>query len=334
MRLYGRFACNIFRAIPHMDTIVKLLSDNDIMPVFTHGEELSNTVDEEGIRKITYAATDEYMKAYHHFMRKNSFGAIYEPRDNQWYFDREYLLTRFESNYIKLYFILIKITYLLDMFITLDYLLQMDSSDPSSCNLFITEVSEMLNCNSYQSIEEIQEMYLICMHCYARYKYPLWDELLDETANPDGFNFSTGCLGVCFTKEAKFSPEYCLVHGLDIDGKLDNNLANNPVFKKASKPVLDYFRKCYKKVCQQEGYSEESFLHKMGYNVNESTIDRHNILSKALELYGSGYVIKFLNSLINSRKAQKGGEDKFMRAIFIWESDIKWIKRQKSNGDE
>jgi hypothetical protein len=249
--------------------------------------------------------------------------------DNEMVFDEECLLTPFEDSYINLYFIVIKVVYLLNRFDLLDELFDQDATCES---MSFVSVRDMLDCSSYIGRNRNKEVYFIYLHYLAHFKCPyIKDEIWK---NPDEKDFNL-YWGYGFTETNELSYEYCILHGLDYNEEPDKELRENLIFIKASKPVMAYLRKCYKEVYKNDkgysGYSDESFLAEMGYSINVLTIDRHKILSKAIEKYDSGYVIKFLYSLINSRKAQEGGSDKYMNAISIWEGDIRWIKRQENS---
>ncbi len=76
-------------------------------------------------------------------------------------------------------------------------------------------------------------------------------------------------------------------------------------------------------------FADESFLHRMGYNVASNGPSRHQrrrILSKAVELYGLPPVAHHIASLTRLRKMQPSGRYKFRRAIAEWENDLHWLQ--------
>lgn len=71
--------------------------------------------------------------------------------------------------------------------------------------------------------------------------------------------------------------------------------------------------------------SQQSFLSKMGYAVGENADVRHQILMKAVKLYGKRRVTDHLAFLIDTRRGQLDGEMKYSKAIAIWQGDIKYV---------
>lgn len=70
--------------------------------------------------------------------------------------------------------------------------------------------------------------------------------------------------------------------------------------------------------------NKESFLHKLGYNINASEEDRMRILKNAVEIYGKRKIVDHLLFLINTRKGQNGSH-KYDKAINIWINDKEYV---------
>lgn len=71
--------------------------------------------------------------------------------------------------------------------------------------------------------------------------------------------------------------------------------------------------------------NQQSFLSKMGYAVGENADVRHQILMKAVKLYGKRRVTDHLAFLIDTRRGQLDGEMKYAKAIAIWQGDMKYV---------
>lgn len=71
--------------------------------------------------------------------------------------------------------------------------------------------------------------------------------------------------------------------------------------------------------------ASESFLGKMGYTVSKHTDARHNILKKAVAVYGKRKVADHIAFLISTRKNQVNGTIKYANAIRVWQSDLNYI---------
>lgn len=76
-------------------------------------------------------------------------------------------------------------------------------------------------------------------------------------------------------------------------------------------------------------FREVSFLGKMGYSVDRPDNIRRAILVKAVREYGKRKVSDHLSFLIETRKKQYDGEEKYSHAISIWQSDKNYITSQK-----
>jgi hypothetical protein len=75
-------------------------------------------------------------------------------------------------------------------------------------------------------------------------------------------------------------------------------------------------------------FSNESFLHVMGYNVSErnlSEAERRAILDDAVEIFGKYKVKEHILFLINFRNNQVYGDIKFKNAIIKWKRDLKYL---------
>ena len=71
--------------------------------------------------------------------------------------------------------------------------------------------------------------------------------------------------------------------------------------------------------------NSESFLHKMGYSVQEPESVRHAILMKAAKEFGKRRVVDHLTFLIDTRRSQSDGPQKYKNAINIWQRDKNFI---------
>lgn len=73
---------------------------------------------------------------------------------------------------------------------------------------------------------------------------------------------------------------------------------------------------------------KRSIISEEGYSAYLELETRRNILERCVKLYGKGRVLHILNYLVTSRINQKNGEDKYRSALYIWQSDIDYVKEK------
>ena len=71
---------------------------------------------------------------------------------------------------------------------------------------------------------------------------------------------------------------------------------------------------------------DASFLSKMGYSVNAPEEERCSILYSAVRSYGKHRIKDYLIFLIENRKLQENGNEKYARAIYTWEEDLDFVE--------
>lgn len=71
-----------------------------------------------------------------------------------------------------------------------------------------------------------------------------------------------------------------------------------------------------------DSLSDESFLRRIGYNIEVNTSRRHEILDAAVDKFGKRKVVDMLQFYINMRKNQTRS---YSYAISIWNDDIQYV---------
>lgn len=77
--------------------------------------------------------------------------------------------------------------------------------------------------------------------------------------------------------------------------------------------------------------NQESFLHKMGYNISDSNMSierRRCILEQAVKCHGYGAVQDYIEFLIRDKEKQRNCL-KYEKAIGIWKSDLSFLEKQR-----
>jgi len=84
-------------------------------------------------------------------------------------------------------------------------------------------------------------------------------------------------------------------------------------------------------------FATETPLHAMGYWVGGSprllsTVERWNVLAKAVGVLGLQAVAETIASHVRVRKAQSGGRERYSKAISKWESDLQRLRKTYFDG--
>lgn len=77
-----------------------------------------------------------------------------------------------------------------------------------------------------------------------------------------------------------------------------------------------------------EELSSQSFLYRMGYNVSVSKHRRQEILLKAVKEFGERRVTDHISFLMETRRKQRNGENRYANALRIWQEDLNYIFRE------
>lgn len=70
---------------------------------------------------------------------------------------------------------------------------------------------------------------------------------------------------------------------------------------------------------------DASFLRKMGYSVNATEEERCSILYGAVRSYGKQRIKNHLIFLLENRRSHENGNEKYARAIYIWQKDLAFV---------
>lgn len=90
--------------------------------------------------------------------------------------------------------------------------------------------------------------------------------------------------------------------------------------------VPDYdYTETYDDRNDEFSYKTVSFLGEMGYSVQLNMQARHQILSGAVAKYGKRRVCDHIAFLIDNRRKQHNGAEKYRNAIKVWQSDLNYI---------
>lgn len=73
-------------------------------------------------------------------------------------------------------------------------------------------------------------------------------------------------------------------------------------------------------------WNEKSFLGAMGYSTHKPENERHELLCKAVRVYGKQRIVDHISFLVNMRLAQENGARKYKRAIEIWKKDLVYVR--------
>ena len=232
-------------------------------------------------------------------------------------------LSKSEKNQILMVIEKMKFAFLSDQFDILDEILNRFSmsstngdneviklSDFESNNNIYEDLSEVLFSNEETDYVNVRELKLIFLSFWV-YKKADFEEM-----------------------DRYFPYEWLYKNDFGLEDKQDSSVddfrfIDTKVSRKAIPKLIRYVKKESRRLGYvDDQYKDISEMGHLGYSATLPPEERWNILiNRVIPKLGKQYTIKFLQSLINSRKCQHDGKFKYSNAISAWEFDIRQLKQ-------